>query len=156
MGNFKDDLIKWEAAEAIAMNILNDKLWLWLKKNVNNRWIDLVPNWWVECKLDEYSIYSWNFYIETSSNWKPSWIFKDEEYVLRYWCHSDGVRLFVIDWDDMKQFVSEKINLCKQNKSLTSKWFRYVESGWNWWRTQWLLVPVLELEKISKYVYNLK
>lgn len=152
---FSEDLTKWLVAEGKVLSVLS---WEFnLVKNPNDRWIDLlIIDWWIEVKLDEYAQFSWNFYVEFECNNKPSWLFKEEEYRLKYWAHTDGIRVYLLIADDFKEFVSEKILNCRDNKSNTSKWFRVVEQWWNWWRTKGLLIPAKEMEQIAYKIYEYK
>lgn len=155
MGNFREDLVKGKQMENIAMEIINRELNLWLVPNPKEKEMDLVPNWWVEIKLDEYAKYSWNFYIEFECNGKPSWLFREEQLHLRWWWHSNWEELLMLDWDELKEFVLEKIEACRANKSNTSKGFKVIEAWWNWGRTKGLLFPVEEMKKIAKHIFKI-
>jgi hypothetical protein len=149
--NFKECLEKWENMERLVCDILN-KNWISVILNPSKEWMDLIllENW-IEVKVDEYSKKSWNFYIEVECNNKASWIFKDEALNLKYWCHSDWDVVYVIDWPTLKSFVTDKINLCKSNKTLRHREFRFVSEWWDWWRSKWLLIPVSIIREISLY-----
>jgi len=155
MWNFKDDLIEGKEMEVKVMNLLNEN-WFNLIQNPNEKEMDLlIINEWIEVKSDKYAKHSWNFYIEFECNWKPSWLLRDERVVLKYWAHSDWERLFLLDWFKFTKLVLEKIELCRDNKSNTSKGFRVVENWGNWWRTKGLLFPVEEMAKVATFTYNL-
>lgn len=155
MWNFTEDLKKGEEMEETVISILNLN-WFNLMKNPDKKWIDLlIIEEWIEVKLDWYAEFSWNFYIEFECNGKPSWILKDEKVKLKYWVHSDSKKLYILKWDEFKSWVELKISDCRANKSLTSKWFRLIESWGNWWRSKGLLVPVSEMEKQAEIIYNI-
>ena len=155
MWNFAEDLIKGKEMELIAMNVLIED-WFNLIQNPKKKEIDLIIiQKWIEIKFDEYAKYSWNFYLEFECNWKPSWLFREEELHLEYWGHSDWDNLYLLNGDKLKEWTSDLIEKCRNNKTNTHKWFRVIESWWNWWRTKWLLVPVQELANISDKIYLL-
>lgn len=156
MWNFAEDLIKGKEMEVIAMNILIDN-WFNLIQNPKEKEMDLIIHCkkWIEIKLDEYAKYSWNFYIEFECNWNPSWLFREEDLKLEYWGHSDWINLYLLNGDKLKNWTLDLIERCRNNKTNTHKWFRVVESWWNWWRTKWLLVPVEELAKIADNIFLL-
>jgi len=155
MGNFREDLKKGEEMEEVVRELLNTK-WFSLLKNPQNKEMDLlIIEKWIEVKFDEYAQYSGNFYIEFESNWKPSWIFREETVHLEYWAHTDGITLNLLEWDKFKERVSDKIGKCRDNKSNTSRGFRVVEQWGDGWRTKGLLVPVEKLQSQAKYIFNL-
>lgn len=155
MWNFKEDLEKWEKFEDSVIDLLSS-IGYKLIKNPDKKGIDLLlVKWGIECKMDEYAQYSWNFYIEYECNWKPSWIFKEEKHILKYWAHSDWKEVLILDWLMFNHFVKEKIKLCMQNKTLTYKWYRIIEQGWNGWRTKGLLVPIQNMYEISRFRFTL-
>lgn len=142
--------------EAKVLSILEED-WHFLIPNPNKKWMDLlIIEKGIEVKYDEYAQYSWNFYIEFECNWKPSGIYKNDGIKLKYWCHSDGNKVFLLDGKKLQQYVEEKIIECRANKSWTSKGFKVIENWWNWWRTKGLLVPVKEIEKQAKKIYHIK
>ncbi len=154
MWNFKEDLEKGNAMEEKVLQVLSSDFNI--IRNPNNKWMDLlIIEKWIEVKLDEYSKYSWNFFLEFECNWKPSWIYKEEDVELRYWAHSDGEKVYIIDGIFLKDWVAEKILECQANKSLTSKWCRLIEAWWNGGRSKWLLVPIKELDSLAEKVYNI-
>lgn len=154
MWNFKEDLEKWRVMEDRVMDALKDDFNI--IKNPNERWMDLlIISEWIEVKLDEYSKYSGNFFLEFECNGKPSWIYKEEDVHLRYWAHSDWERVYVINWVFLKDWVAQKIYDCQCNKSLTSKWCRLIEAWWNGWRSKWLLVPTKDFEALAEKIYIL-
>ena len=151
---FEEDLKKWEALELKVIETLSSEFNL--IKNPDKKGIDLlIIEDWIEVKMDEYAKYSGNFYIEFECNNKPSWIFKDESIRLRYWAHSDWDNIYLIDWHTLKTWVQEKIDLCRINKSNTSKWFKVIENWGNWGRSKGLLVPVKELESLALKIYKI-
>lgn len=152
MGTFIEDLAKGEKMEEKAIDILNNN-WINVIKNPDKKWMDLLllENW-IEIKFDEYAIYSWNFYIEFECNSKPSWIFKEEKINLKYWGHSDGKELFLLEGKSFRRWVAERIEEAREkNTSLSSDWFMVVEKWWNGWRTKWL---VLKVELLKKQAYK--
>lgn len=156
MGLFKDDLIKWKEGEERVLEILIEN-WFNLIKNPKEKEMDLliidnVP--WIEVKTDEKAQYSWNFYIEFECNGKESWLFRPEKYHLKYWAHTDKVKLYLLEWDQFKTYVSEKIANCRSNKSNTRKWFRVVEFWGNWGLSKWLLIPRKIMEEIAYKIYS--
>ena len=135
------------------MKLLNNE-WFNLVQNPDEKKMDLIiVERWIEVKLDEYAQYSWNFYIEFECNWKPSGLFRPEEIELRYWAHSDGVDLYLLDWAMLKSWVKGKIDDCNKNKSLTSRGTKLIEAGGNWWRTKWLVVPLTIIKGLASNVY---
>jgi len=154
MWNFQEDLKKWKEYEEKAMNLLNDN-WFNLISNPEKKGMDLLMlENGIEIKVDEKSKFTWNFYIEFECNWKPSGIFREETINLKWWWHSDWERLFLLSGDQLKKWVTEKIDNCRANKSLTSKWTRVVEFWWNWGRTKGLLIPIQQFEELSEKIYT--
>lgn len=156
MWKFKDDLNMWKEMEVKVMNLLNWK-WFNLIENPNEREMDLIIiEKWIEVKYDIGAKRTWNFYIEFECNWTPSWLFRKEQIMLQYWAQTDWDNVFLVEWRKLKRWVLQKINECKWNKSLTSKWARLIEAGWNWWRTKWLVVPVWQIEELSSFIYPIE
>lgn len=154
MSSFKDDLRKWEEAEEVVISILNSNGYN-VMKNPDKKGIDLIilENG-IEVKSDFYAHKSGNVYIEYECHWKPSWIYKDEKIKMKYWVHTALQRVYMMEGEMFKEWITEKISDCRNNKSLTSKGFRICENWWDWWRSRGLLVPVKELEKIAHVIYN--
>lgn len=155
MGNFKEDLVKGEEMEAKAIKALKSD-WINVIKNPDKKGMDLVllENG-IEVKFDEYAKYSWNFYIEFECNSRPSWIFKEENINLKYWLHSDWEELFLLDGEEFKQWVKNKIEEARVEKAtLKTHWFMVVENWWNWWRTKWLVLKVDLLKDKAIKVYS--
>lgn len=154
MWNFKDDLAKGKQMEVVAMEIISRELGLNLIANPKEKEMDIIIiEKWIEIKLDAYAIHSGNFYIEFECWWKPSWLFREEKLDLRWWWHSNWEELLLLDWKELKEFVLEKIEACRANKSNTSKGFKVIEAWWNWGRTKGLLFPVEEMKKIAKHIF---
>ena len=154
MWNFAEDLIKWKEAEKRIMDLLNEN-WFNLIQNPIEKEIDLlIINGGIEIKKDEYAKKSWNFYIEFECNWKPSWLYRPEKHKLIWWVHTDWEKVYMVYWDKLKNYVKNKIEECRLNTTLTSKWFRVVEQWWNWWRTKGLLFPLKEMEIIADNLFN--
>lgn len=151
--SFKEDLEKWEKEEERVLKVLNEEFNYDLIKNPDWKWVDLIPNSWIEVKMDEYSLYSWNYYIEVECNWKPSWIYKDEVPAVKEWIQSNWEYFLKIEMEKLRSYVWENIELCKKNKSNTSRWHRYVSNWWDWGRSKGLLVPVEKLKEIADLVY---
>jgi hypothetical protein len=155
MWNFKDDLIKWKNAEIRLMNRLNE-MWWYIIQNPNERELDLILcDKWIEVKLDDKSLYTWNFYIEFEYNWKPSWIFREEKIHLAFWRQCTTEKCYIVPWSKLKEYVAVMIDECRANKSLTSCWIRLVENWWNWGRTKWLLIPIKEFEYMSEFIVDI-
>lgn len=144
--------------------------WITLHKDIHNKFHSIYwKNWyaisafdefkkrlkWIEVKLDAYAIHSGNFYIEFECNGKPSWLFREEHLHLRWWWHSNWEELLMLDWDELKEVVLEKIEACRANKTNTSKGFKVIEAWWNWGRTKGLLFPVEEMKKIAKHIFKI-
>lgn len=137
-----------------ALKILNDN-WYYIILNPAEKEMDfLIPKEWIEFKLDEYAQYSWNLYIEFECNEKPSWLFREERVTLKYWAHSDWKYIYIFDWEELKDFVREKIDDCRDNKSNTSVWYRVIEAGWNWGRTKGLLCPLEKIKLLAKDILD--
>ena len=154
MGNFKNDLKKGKEWEDRVLEVLTEN-WIYAIKNPSEKEMDILfPQIWAEIKTDEYAQFSWNFYIEFECNWKPSWLFRHERLLLKDWIHTDKRRIFLLDANDLKGVVLEKIEDCRANKSNTSKGFRVVEQWWDWGRTKWLLIPIKEMEKLAYKIFN--
>lgn len=156
MGKFKEDLERGRKMEEKAMDILNNN-WFNVIKNPDKKWIDLLllENW-IEIKFDKYAKVSGNFYIEFECNGTPSWIFKEEEFILKYWGHSDGDNLFLLEGKKFKKWVAKKIKEAREQKSsLPSHGFMVVEKWWDGWRTKWLVLKVDLLKKQAYKTYKI-
>lgn len=153
--SFATDLKDWKEMEATVMELLNNN-WFNLIQNPNEKEMDLlIIEKWIELKYDISSYKYWNFYIEFECNWVPSWLYRKETVNLEYWAHTDWIKLYLLNGRRFKRWIWEKIEECRDNKSLTSKWFRVVENWGDWWRTKGLLVPIQEIEKQADLIYNL-
>ena len=156
---FKTDLATGREFEEKALSILNAN-WYSLIKNPNERGIDLLEiSWGIEIKADLYNFRKWiengNVYIEFESYWKPSWIFKEEDYPLKKWVQClPPSELILLDGRKFVRWVAERIEDCEQNKTLTSKWFRIVRWG-DWKMTKWLLVPAAEIRKQAERTFSM-
>jgi len=156
---FKADLARWMAFEEVVLSTLNAS-WYNLIKNPNEKGIDLLEiSGWYEVKADHYNFHKniedGNAYIEFEAYWKPSWIFKNEDYNLSKWIHSlSPTEIIMLDGRKFRRWIAEHIELCERNKSLTSKWFRIV-NWWDWKRTKGLLVPAKELRKQAEKIFNI-
>jgi hypothetical protein len=154
MWSFRDDLIKGKEWELKVLQVLKGE-WMKLIQNPDEKWMDLLfIEEWIEVKKDEYAQYSGNFYIEFECNWKPSWLFRPEDYHLRYWAHTDWVHIYLMNWDYFKEFVNERIASCRANKTNTSKWFKVIEWWGNWWKSKWLLIPIEAMKEIAYEIYK--
>lgn len=152
---FRDDLERWKEVEWMVLHSLLDK-WLKVIPNPNEKWIDLlIILWWIEVKLDNYSLHSGNFYIEFECNWKQSWIFKEEQFPLTCWAQCTSEMCYLVDWVKLRNFIEQEIINCRANKTLTSKWIRLVENWWNWWRTKGLLIPVERFNELCFTTINI-
>lgn len=152
---FAECLEKWEKFERITHDILN-KNWIKVLLNPNNKWMDLViAEKWIEVKIDESSKKYWNFFIEFENNWKQSWIFKQDDIMLEYWAHSDWDVIYLVRWKLLRDFVADTISKCRQNSSLTYKGYRLVEKWWDWWRSKWLLIPVVKFAELATHTFNI-
>lgn len=154
MWNFQEDLKKWKEWEERILQVLIEN-WFKLIQNPKEKELDLlIINGWIECKKDEKAQFSWNFYIEFECNWKPSWLFRPEEHELKWWAHTDWLLIYLLEANEFKIFVSNKIDECRNNKSNTSKGYKVIESGGNWGRTKGLLIPVKDMGWLARKVFN--
>lgn len=140
MNKFINDLASWKEWEERVLNILREN-WYKVSKNDNERWVDLLLTFWIEVKTDLASIKTWNFYIETMCNWKTSWIFKEEEYPVAYWAITDKIKVYLLDIDDLIEEIKTKKH-------------RVITNWWDWWRSQWVLIPVKCIEKLAYNIFN--
>lgn len=156
---FKEDLNRWMDFEEVVLKTLNDN-WYCLIKNPNEKWIDLLEiSGGYEVKADHYNFHknikNGNAYIEYCAYDKPSGIFKDEDYSLKKWVHSlSPTEIIILDGWKFRAWIEEKISLCEQNSSKTSKGFRIV-SGWDGKRTKGLLVPSDVLREQAERIFNI-
>jgi len=157
---FKADLERGKDFEQVVLRVLNEH-WYTLIRNPNEKGIDLLEiSWWYEVKADHYNFHknieNGNAYVEFESYWKPSWIFKHDDYPLKKWVHSlSPSEIIILDGRRFIRFVAERIQDCNQNKTLTSKWFRVV-SGGDGKNTKWLLIPVAEIRKQAERIFNVE
>lgn len=156
---FQQDLARGVAFEELVLSKLNAS-WYNLIKNPNEKGIDLLEiSWWFEVKADHYNFHknieNGNAYIEFEAYWKPSGIFKEEDYPLKKWIHSlSPSQIIVLDWERFVEWVRQRIQDCESNKSLTSKWFRIV-TWWDWNRTKGLLVPAPVILEQAEKIFNI-
>jgi len=156
---FKADLARWMAFEEGVLSTLNAS-WYNLIKNPNEKGIDLLEiAWGYEVKADHYNFHKniedGNAYIEFEAYGKASWIFKDEDYTLSKWVHSlSPNEIILLDGKKFREWIKGHIDLCMNNRSMTSKWFRIVNWG-DWKRTKGLLVPAKELKRQAEKIFNI-
>lgn len=141
-GTFLKDLNEGKEFEHRVLEIIrqNYPLEKW-ESNTIQKGVDIVSSWWktIEVKYDRLASTTWNLFIEISCNWVPSWINKYTSIsVLAYWIE-DKLYLF---------------NVQKLKESISSNNFRIVK-GWDWYRSQWVLIPIKDWTLISSKIINL-
>ena len=151
---FKEDLKKWMDMEETIIELLSEDLHLF--KNPKEKEADLlIVEHSAEVKYDVSSYKYWNYFLEVECNWKRSWVYKEEKIPVKWWIHTDWEEALLINMKFLRRWVENRMNECNANSSKTSRWARIIESGWDWGRVKWIVVPKDELRNIAYKIYYL-
>lgn len=113
------------------MRELNERFALWLEKNEDDRWVDLVSeNLRVEVKFDRMMEKTGNVFIEYAYKGKASGILKYED--VDVFVYGSTERMMICDAKYLKGMVEGWI---------VSSGFRKIK-GWDGWQSSWLLIPI--------------
>lgn len=135
---FKDDLKDWMEYEIKVLEKLKT-LWFNLKKNIDEKWVDLVWVFDIEIKRDNKSIQTWNYFFETECRWKPSGLFKYAN--ITYWIQWTDDKFHILDIDILKDLV------------LSKGWkVRGWDNNASWWYI--LSTKVIEQNAITTLFFN--
>lgn len=150
MSKFLDDLARGKEMELIVMELLKEKINKNLIINPHNKWVDiLIIKGWIEVKFDSKAQVTGNFYVEYECNKKPSWIFKEEEYNLEYWCHTDWITLYVVRWDTLKDFIT--YNIKNPQKEIGIKLTNWGDG----FKTKGVLIPINIMDDLSIHKFTI-
>lgn len=135
---FVSDLIFWQEFEKKVIDYINKFYLIWIRKNDDKKWVDIVWPITIETKLDRKTLQTWNIFIETECNKMPSWIYK-----------YSNVDFLIYGIDKSISLVFEipkLIEVIEQNRQ--TKRFRVV-NGWDWFRVSWVLIPIQDAKSLS-------